>query len=38
MDVAVYRNKELFRIGKQNWNEENRKKYCEAKKDARRAV
>ena len=30
--------RELFRICKQNWNEEDRKKYCEAKKDAKRAV
>ena len=38
MDVAVCRKKELFRIWKQSGNEEDRKKYCEAKKDAKRVV
>ena len=38
VDVAVCRKRELFRIWKQSQNEENRKKYCEAKKDAKRAV
>ena len=36
--VAVCRKRELFGIWKQSWNEENRKKYCEAKKDAKRVV
>ena len=38
VDVAVCRRRELFRIWKQSQNEEDRKKYCEAKKDANRAV
>ena len=38
MDVAVCRKRELFRISKQSRNEEDRKKYCEAKKDAERVV
>ena len=38
MDVAVYRKRELFRIWKQSQNEEDRKKYCEAKNDAKRLV
>ena len=38
MDVAVCRKRELFRISKQSWNEEDRKKYCDAKKDAKRVV
>ena len=37
MDVTVLR-KELFRIWKQSRNEEDGKKYCEAKRDARRLV
>ena len=37
MDVAVCRKRELIRIWKQNWNEEGRKKHCEAK-DAKRVV
>ena len=32
VDVAVCRKRELFRIWKQNGNEENRMKYCEGKK------
>ena len=32
VDVAVHRKRELFRIWRQKWNEEDRKKYCEAKK------
>ena len=32
------RRRELFRIWKQSQNEEDRKKYCEAKKDATRVV
>ena len=38
VDVTVCRKGELFRLWKQNWNEEDRKKYCEAKKDAKRVV
>ena len=38
VDVAVCRKRELFRIWRQSWNEEDRKKYCEAKKDAKRVV
>ena len=38
VNVAVRRKNELFRIQKQNQNEEDRKKYCEPKKDAKRAV
>ena len=38
MDVAVRRKWELFRIWRQSRNEEDRKKYCEAKKDAKRVV
>ena len=38
VDVAVCRNRELFRIWKQSWNEEDKKEYCEAKKDAKRVV
>ena len=38
VDVAVCRKRELFRICRQNWNEEDRKKYCKAKKDAKREV
>ena len=38
MDVTACRNKELFMIWKQSQNEEDRKKYCEAKKDAKRVV
>ena len=36
VDLAVLRKKEIFKIWKQN--EEDRKKYCEAKKDAKRVV
>ena len=36
MDVAVCR--ESFRIWKQSWNEEDRKKYCEAKKYVKTVV
>ena len=32
------RKRELFRIWKHRRNEENRKKFCEAKKDAKRVV
>ena len=38
VDVAVHRNRELFRIWRQSPNEDDRKKYCEAKKDAKRVV
>ena len=38
VDVAMCRKRESFRIWKQNRNEEDRKKYCEAKKDAKRVV
>ena len=38
VDVAVCRKIELFRIWRQSRNEEDRKKYCEAKKDAKRIV
>ena len=38
MDVAACRKRELFRIWKKSQNEEDRKKYCEAKKDAKRVV
>ena len=38
MDVAACRKQELFRIWKQSQNEEDRKKYCEAKKDAKTVV
>ena len=38
VDVAVCRKRELFRIWKQSWNEEDREKYCEAKEDAKRVV
>ena len=34
--LCVERERELFRIWKQSRNEEDRKKYCEAKKHARR--
>ena len=34
----MHRKRELFRIWKQSWNKEHRKKSCEAKKDAKRAV
>ena len=30
--VAVRRKRELFRIWKESWNEDDRKKYCETKK------
>ena len=38
VDVAVCRKRELFRIWKQSQNEEDRKKCCQAKKDAKRVV
>ena len=38
MDVTACRNRELFMTWKQSQNEEDRKKYCEAKKDAKRVV
>ena len=38
MNVALCRKRELFRIWKQNRNEEDRKKYCEVKKDAKRYI
>ena len=38
VDVAVCRKRELFRIWRQSRNEEDRKKYCKAKKDAKRVV
>ena len=38
VDTAVCRKRELFRIWKHSWNEDDRKKYCEAKKDAKRVV
>ena len=37
VDVAVCRKKELFRIWKQTWNEENNK-YYKGKKDAESVV
>ena len=36
MDVDWCRKSELFRIRKQSQNEEDRKKYCDAKKDVKR--
>ena len=36
MDMDVGRKKELFKIWKQSQNEEDIKKYCKAKKDAKR--
>ena len=38
VNVAMCRKRELFRIWKQTWNEEDRKKYCETKKDAESLV
>ena len=38
MDVAVCRKRELLKICKQSRNEEDRKKYCETKKDAEGVV
>ena len=38
VDVAVCRTRELFTIWKQSQNGQDRKKYCEAKKDAKRVV
>ena len=38
MDVAVCRKRELFKIWRQSRDKENRKKYCEAKKDTKSAV
>ena len=37
-DVVVCRNRELFRIREQSRNEEDKKKYCNAKNDAKRVV
>ena len=37
MDVAVFR-KSYLGFGNKSRNEEDRKKYCEAKKDAKRVV
>ena len=36
--VAICRKRELFKIWKQSRNEEDRKKYCEVEKDAKRLV
>ena len=38
MDVAVCGKNKLFRIWKQSWNEEDRTRYCQAKKDAKRVA
>ena len=38
MDVAVCGKNELFSIWKQSWNEEDRTRYCQAKKDAKRVA
>ena len=38
VDVDVCKNRELFKVWKQSQNEEDRKKYCKAKKDAKRVV
>ena len=38
VDSAVSRKRKLFKIWKQSRNEEDRKKYCDAKKDAKRVV
>ena len=38
MDVSVCKRRELFRIWKQSRNEEDRKKYCDTKKDAKRVI
>ena len=38
MDVDVCRKRELFKIWKQCRNKEDRKKYCESEKDAKRVV
>ena len=38
VDVAVCRKRELFRIWKHSRNKEDKKKYCEATKDAKRVV
>ena len=38
VNVAVCRKRDLFRIWKQSWNEEDRNKQCEGKKDAKRVV
>ena len=38
VDVAVCRKRELFRIWRQSRNEEDRKKYCETEKDAKRVL
>ena len=38
VDVAVRRKRELFRIWRQSRNQEDGKKYCEAKKDSKRVV
>ena len=36
--MALCRKRELFRIWKQSRNEEDRKKYCEAKKDVQKVI
>ena len=38
VDVAVCRKRELLRVWNQTLDEEDKKKYCEAKKDAKRVV
>ena len=38
MDIARCRKREFIRIWKERRNEEDRKKYCEAKKDVKRVV
>ena len=38
MDIARCRKREFIRIWKERRNEEDRKKYCEAKKDVKRVA
>ena len=38
VDVAECKTRELFRIWKQSWNEKDREKNCEAKKDPERVL
>ena len=38
MDVAAFKKRELYRIWKHSRNEEDRKKYCDVKKDGMRVV
>ena len=38
LDVPVCRKRELFRSWKQSRNEEDKKKYCEAKKDNKKVM